>query len=327
MKHVSILIPHGSFSLVNVEGTYQILSQVNDMLRQAGGDSVFDVHLVGETRPEPLASGLFTVNPDSLLHEVTRTDLIIIPAIFGDPREVVEQNRAFIPWLLERREQGAEIASYCVGAFFLAATGLLSGRQCSTHWMHADEFRRLYPDVELVEDRIMTEADGIFTSGGAYSALNLLMYIVERYAGREAAVLASKAFMIDLDRQSQSPFIMFKTQRDHDDAVVRLVQEYIEEHYQQRLTVARLAARAGLVRRNLERRFRNATGNSVAEYVQRVKMEAAKRRLENTSGSIFDVMEEVGYTDLKAFRRAFRKTTALSPADYRSKYARRSVGR
>ena len=120
---------------------------------------------------------------------------------------------------------------------------------------------------------------------------------------------------------------MFKTQRDHDDAVVRLVQEYIEEHYQQRLTVALLAARAGLVRRNLERRFRNATGNSVAEYVQRVKMEAAKRQLENTSGSIFDVMEEVGYTDLKAFRRAFRKTTALSPAAYRNKYARRSVGR
>lgn len=320
MTHVSILIPHGHTSLVNIEGSFQIFSTVNGFLAEMGRDPVFDVHLVGLSRETRQTTGLFTVIPDMLVGEVAKTDLIIIPAIHGDPHEAVERNRDFIPWIVEMRTHGAEVASLCVGAFFLAATGLLTGRECSTHWMHAADFRRMFPDVHLVEDRIMTESDGLYTSGGAYSAVNLLLYLVEKHAGRDIAILAAKAFMVDIDRHSQSPFIIFKGQRAHGDDLVIAIQDTIETRFGEKLTVEQLAESVSLARRSLERRFRKATGNSVAQYLQRVRVEAAKKQLETGASSIVEVMHEVGYTDVKAFRKVFRDLTGMTPLDYRRKY-------
>lgn len=185
MKHVSILIPTGHTSLVNIEGTHQILSEVNNLRAGMGKAPLFDIQLVGLSKETSQREGLFTINPDCLLTDVTKTDLIIIPAIHGNFPRIVEANQPFIPWILQQFKGGAEVASLCIGSFFLAATGLLKGKQCATHWRFANEFRALYPDVELVDDKIITDEDGIYTSGGAYSFMNLLVYMIEKYAGRE----------------------------------------------------------------------------------------------------------------------------------------------
>jgi len=139
---------------------------------------------------------------------------------------VIELNQEFIPWIVEQYNGGAEVASLCIGSFFLAATGLLKGKKCATHWRFANEFRALYPDVDLVDEKITTDDDGIYTSGGAYAYLNLLVYLIEKYAGRQIAILIAKAFMIDIDRTLQSPFIIFQGQKSHEDDTVKKAQEY-----------------------------------------------------------------------------------------------------
>ena len=281
MKHVSILVPLGHTSLTNIEGTHQIFSEVNGFHAAMGRPPVFKIQLVGLTRETKQRDGLFTVNPDLLIQDVKKTDLIIVPAMLGDFKKAMILNKEFIPWIIDQYKEGAELASFCIGTFFLASTGLLKGKRCATHWRFANEFRAMFPDVILVDDKIMTEQDGIYSSGGAYSYLNLLLYLVEKYAGRDIAILTSKAFMIDIDRKSQSPFIMFKGQKEHDDEPVKQAQEFIENNFSEKITVDQLATMFALGRRNLERRFRKATSNTVVEYMQRVKIEAAKLSLES----------------------------------------------
>ena len=321
MKHISILIPRGNFSLVNVDGTHQILSQVNKFSCEKGLPPVFNIQLVGLEGSGP-ASGPISVSPEITIDKVQKTDLIFVPAIFGDPLEIAALNRDFIPWILQQYKSGAEVATYCVGAFFMAQTGLLNGKQCATHWAEAANFRAMFPQIDLVDDMIMTAEDGVYTSGGAYSYLNLLLYLIEKYTGREMAILISKTFMIDIDKHSQSPFIIFEGQKTHEDEPVKKAQEYIEENYMEKITVDEIAEKFALGRRSLERRLKKATSNTVSEYIQRVKIEAAKKGLETGMLNVNQVMYDVGYSDTKAFRHTFKKITGLTPVEYRNRYNR-----
>ena len=290
MKHVSILIPRGHTSMVNIGGAHQMLNMVNEILEEMERPPVFDVYLTGLERETRQSHGLFSVTPDLLIQETDRADLIIIPAIHDHFDKALRNNQEFIPWIVDQYKKGAELASFCVGAFFLASTGLLDGKQCATHWMHAHRFRQKFPDVNLVDEKIMTEEEGIYTSGGAYAFTNLILHIIEKYAGREIAVLISKAFSIDIDRASQSAFIIFEGQKDHSDEKVKSIQRYIEDHSDEMLLVTDLADRYAISRRTLERRFKKATSNTVSEYIQRVKVEAAKRNLQRGRKNVNEVM-------------------------------------
>lgn len=321
MKHISILIPRGAI-LGSLEGPRLLFSEVNELLKRIGKMPLFKVQLIGLAADTPVYNGMFSVHADELINNIYRTDLIIIPALDGNPCVTVENNKDFVPWIIKQHNNGAEVASLCVGAFLLAATGLVNGKQCATHWMAASDFRKTYPEVLLVEDKIITDENGIYSSGGAFSYLNLILYLIEKYAGRDIAVFCSKAFQIDIDRQSQSPFIMFKGQKDHEDEPIRKAQEFIESNFDDKISVDHLASMFALGRRNLERRFKKATSNTVVEYIQRVKIEAAKMSLETSRENVNEVMYKVGYTDTKAFRTTFKKFTGLSPVQYRNKYNR-----
>jgi transcriptional regulator GlxA family with amidase domain len=325
MKHISILIPHGHTSVVNIEGSHQIMNEVNGICKNMGRPPLFKVQLVGISKEASQRNGLFVISPDVLIDEVKKTDLIIIPAVHGDPQQVMKTNAAFVPWIKEQYKNGAEVATMCIASFFLASTGLLNGKQCATHWSAANKFRELFPEVNLVDDKIMTEDDGIYSSGGAYSFTNLLVYIIEKYAGRDIAIMIAKSFMIDIDRISQSPFIIFQGQKSHDDESIKKAQEFIENNFDEKITVDQLASMLALGRRNMERRFKKATSNTVIEYIQRVKIEAAKKNLENGRKNVNEVMYEVGYSDTKAFRTIFKRITGLSPIEYRSKYNKEAV--
>lgn len=321
MKHISILVPQGAI-LGSIEGPRQLLTQVNHFYTAKGAEPLFKVQLVGLTKETPLAGGLFTANADLLLKDVSKTDLIIIPAVEGDLQASLKTNADFIPWVTKHYKAGAEVASLCMGAFILASTGLLDGRKCATHWLAADQFRKMFPDVNLIAEKVITDEKGIYTSGGAYSYLNLILYLIEKYAGRDMAILCAKVFAIELERESQSPFIMFKGQKDHEDDQIRSAQEFIESNYSEKITVDQLASMLAIGRRNLERRFKKATSNTVVEYIQRVKIEAAKMSLESSRENVNEVMYKVGYTDTKAFRTTFKKITGLSPIHYKNKYNR-----
>jgi transcriptional regulator GlxA family with amidase domain len=319
MKHISILVPKGAI-LGSIEGPRQLLQGVNAYLKEMGKEPMFQVQLVGLAREVQLGGGLYTIHSDALLNDVKKTDLIIIPAIDGEMEQALVQNQEFVPWITKHYKAGSEVASLCIGAFLLASTGLLSGKKCATHWMAANNFKKMFPDVNLVTEKVVTDENGIYSSGGAYCYLSMVLYLIEKFAGRPAAVFCAKVFAIDIDRESQSPFMMFTGQKDHEDEPIRKAQVFIEDNFQNKITVDELASRFSLSRRNLERRFKRATSNTVVEYIQRVKIEAAKMSLESSRENVNEVMYKVGYTDTKAFRNTFKRITGLSPVQYRSKY-------
>lgn len=311
--------------MASLEGTRQLFAQVNNIMAMRGAAPMFDIQLVGLEENTPLCGGKFTVSADALIRDVKKTDLIVIPAIDGSMAEAIEINKEFVPWIVEQYGKGAEIASLCVGAFILASTGLVDDKKCATHWVAENEFRKMFPQVNLVTERIITEENGIYSSGGAFSYLNLILHLIEKYTGREMSMLLSKVFAIEIERDNQARFVMFSGQKDHDDDEVRAAQEYIENNYTEKLTVDQLASTFALGRRSLERRFKKATANTVVEYIQRVKIEAAKKDLETSRKTINEIMYEVGYNDTKAFRMTFKKVTGLSPIEYKNRYNRMSI--
>ena len=325
MKKISILVPESSVPQAIADPQY-LFTAVNQFMLMAGKAPVFDVELVGVKKEVKLSNGMFSVHTDRQIKNAKKTDLVFIPALFGDMRTALAKNKALVPWIQEQYAKGAEVASLCVGAFLLASTGLLNGKKCSTHWGFQNELREMFPEVEVVDGSIVTEEKRIYSSGGANSYWNLLLHLVEKYTNRETAILASKYFAIDIDRESQSAFAMFTGQKDHKDEAILKAQKYIEKNIHERITIDELAAVATMGRRSFERRFRQATNNSVLEYVQRVKIEAAKRQFESSRKNINEVMYDIGYTDTKAFRDLFKKITGLTPVEYRNKYNKRAIG-
>lgn len=326
--HVSIIVPKGDKVVSSILGAFKVFNAVNGYLAQTKPEDkpLFEIDLVGFSESESAYNDLFTIRTTKLISDIKKTDLIIVSTINGDIPKSLELNQPFVDWMIKMREKNnCEIASLCMGAFLFAQTGLLSGRPAATHWMGADAFRMMFPDVKLMTEKVITDDEGLYTSGGAYSFLNLLLYLVEKHAGKEAAIWASKLFEIEFIRDNQSQFIIFNGQKDHQDEVIKNSQEYIEKHFNEKISVEELAERAALSRRNFVRRFKKATSNTPLEYIQRVKIEAAKKSLETSVFNINEVMYAVGYSDTKAFRNTFRKITGLTPSDYKVRYNRYSA--
>ena len=324
MKHISLLVPQEAV-MASIVDPQTLITGVNDFLAAAGKPPLFNLQLIGLTRQVKLTNGQFSVHTDALLGDVKKTDLVIIPALGGDLKSSVTKNKEFVPWIVKQYHNGAEVASLCIGAFLLASTGLLNGKECSSHWLTADLFREMFPEVTLVDGRIVTEQQGLYSSGGATSYWSLLLHLVEKFAGREMAIMASKIYALEIDRKSQSPFAMFRGQKKHEDEPVKLAQEFIETNITERITVEELANRYAIGRRHFERRFKKATNNTPVEYMQRVKIEAAKKLFESSPKNVSEVMYDVGYSDGKSFRTIFKKITGLSPVDYRNKYNKQAA--
>jgi transcriptional regulator GlxA family with amidase domain len=326
MKHMSILVPNGEGNnLSSIIGAYKIFTKANDIRSQRGAEPVFRIQLVGGGGVTDYFDGLFSVHPHTDVTQLAKTDVIVIPSLNHNFQHSLAVNQPMIKWIETQYKNGAEIASICTGAFLLAATGLVDGKSCSTHWSAADTFRTMFPEVDLKTDKLITEEKGIYTNGGAYSFLNLIIYLVEKYYDRQTAIFCSKIFQIDIGRSSQSEFSVFSGQKQHDDEVVLQAQDYIEQNVPNKITIDDLSAKFNVSRRNFDRRFIKATGNTPIEYAQRVKIEAAKKAFETNRKNINEVMYEVGYTDVKAFREVFRRFTGISPLEYKGKYYRAAV--
>lgn len=308
--------------LASIADARYVFTMVNQFLTRAGKQPLFHVQLVGLTKEVKAHNGVFAIFPDIMLDDAKHTDLIIIPSLTGDMMSSPYLNKDFAPWIARQYKNGAEVASLCTGAFLLAFSGLLKGKQCTTHWQYANEFKYFYPSVKVVDEKVITDQNGLYSSGGSNAYWNLLVHLVEKYAGREMAIHAAKYFVIDLDRDVQSPFIIFNGLKDHDDELIKNVQAYIEQNYTEKLTVDQLAVTFNITRRTFERRFKQATRNTVAEYIQRVKIEGAKKQLEIGRKSVSEVMIDVGYMDTQTFRDVFKKITGMTPVDYKHKYNR-----
>ena len=321
MKHITILVPEGEGNnLSSIVGAYKILTRANEFRKQNQGAALFNIQLAGNKKRVAFHEGIFTVQPHVGISSIQKTDLIIIPSVNHQYVEAVKRNRPMINWIEMQYHSGAAVASICTGAFLLAASGLLNGKSCATHWAAADNFRQMFPEVNLQPDQLITDEKGIYTNGGAFSFLNLMIYLVEKYFDRATAIYCAKIFQIEMDRNSQSAFAIFTGQKKHGDELVQQAQTFIEHHVQEKISMEALSLKLAVGRRNFNRRFIKATGNTPLEYAQRVRVEAAKKALENSRKTINEIMYDVGYSDVKAFREVFRNITGMSPLEYRSRF-------
>ena len=318
-KHISILALKNA-NYASIVDARAVFRKVNELLRAQAKKDIFEIQIIGESSEVVIEEGLVAITVDMVTHEIDKTDLIIIPALRGDMLSSGHYNRFFVDWIVKQYKRNAEVASLCTGAFMLAFTGLLKNKKCTTHWQYANEFRFFYPDIQLVDGKIIVEQNGLYSSGGSNAYWNLLLFLVEKYVSREMAILVAKYFVVNLDKVAQTPFIVFNGLKAHDDEKVLQAQEFIEQNYAGKITVENLAEQFFLTRRTFERRFKKNTTCTVLEYLQKVRIEASKKALEAGRKSVDEIMTDVGYFDSQTFRELFKKITGLTPVEYKDKY-------
>ncbi|WON93947.1 GlxA family transcriptional regulator [Sphingobacterium sp. UGAL515B_05] len=328
MKHLTILVPDsqtGPNTISCIVGTYHVFTEANRYYDQLNREPIFNIELAGVSRQSNFVNGLLTVMTQKDIATIQKTDLIIVPAVISNFSAIEAGNSMLSAWILDHYTKGANVASMCTGAYLLASTGLLDNKNCSIHWKSAANFHKLFPKVNLKTEQIITDEQGIYTNGGGYSFLNLLLYLVEKFYDRQTAIYCSKIFQIDIARQTQSDFMIFNGQKSHGDEMVMRAQDYLENNFSEKISMEKLSEKFTVGRRNFDRRFIKATGNTPVEYLQRIKVESAKKELESSRKTVNEVMYAIGYTDIKAFREIFRRFTGLSPLEYKNKYNKAAI--
>ncbi len=323
MKRVTILAVEGCMAS-GVIGLLDILTIANACRvgsHPTEGFPFFHVDIATPTGESVNSFNLVPVMPQRSIDDVESTDIIIIPPVAIPLPSAIEQNRSVFPWLKHHHERKAVLASVCTGAFFIAETGLLDGRPATTNQSVASQFEDMYPEVELNLQRIIVDNGDTVCAGSTYSFRELVIYLIERYCDHETAVQVSKMFLIDKNRSSQAPYLVFQQQKGHEDKEILDVQEWLESHYSTNITADSMAGKWGMSKRSFSRRFKNATGDSFNIYLQRLRIEAAKTKLESTRDSFDEITSQVGYEDSRSFSRLFKKATSLSPRAYRQKFA------
>ena len=310
-----------TFGSISITGLMDILNKSCALWSEAtGAGPMFDVELVALTNAPLRFGDAVTLHPAATIATARKPDLVLIPSAGDDVPESLTALRDFIPWITACAAQGARIVSMCTGAFLLAESGLLDGRTATTHWRFADRFRSAYPNVDLHPERIIVDEGMVITSGAATSFLDLALYLIELYGGHDAAVLTAKVLLIEMGRDTQLPFTIFSTRKMHGDRQILRAQQFIEANGHRPVTIEQLARRAGMSVRTFDRRFRSAVGETPTTYLQKLRVEKAKRLLESGTDTIEDIAEKVGYEDGRSFRRLFKTLTDLSPQAYRRKY-------
>lgn len=267
-----------------------------------------------------LGSSGIQLNPHRPLAMVTATDLVLIPPFIPLPDPAMANSTELADWLCARHHAGIPIAAMCTGAFLLAQTGLLNGKSATTNWQFAGKFRRLFPAVHLHIEQTLTEEDGLICTGAATSYLNLGLRIISRHGSPELASTCAKALLIDPNRDSQTPYFIFRQGQDHNDLQVNKAQHYLAENLAKPIRIDDVANHVHISPRHFKRRFKQATGYPPVHYLQLIRIEAAKKKLETTFATIEEITRQIGYEDSSTFRRLFKYHTKLSPREYRDKF-------
>lgn len=264
--------------------------------------------------------GPIYIKPDSALGAIRKTDLIFVPTTGISLDDVVERNAPVVPWLRRWHKRGAAIASVCSGVGLVAAAGLLDGKRATTHWALADRFRQMYPKVKWMPELMVTEDRGFYCGGGVHAALDLSLYLVEKFCGHEVAVQSAKALLIETPRAWQAGFAIVPLKTEHNDDSISSAQEWLHENFRKTFSLESPARRVGMSLRNFVRRFKQATGDSPLIYLQKLRIAAAKRLLEGDHRSVQEISDAVGYQDAAFFRQLFERHTGVSPSAYRQRF-------
>jgi len=264
--------------------------------------------------------GPIQIKPAAAIKDIRNTDLIFIPTTGISIDDVVERNAPVVPWLKRWHKRGAEIASVCSGVGLVAETGMLDGKRATTHWGLAERFREKYPRVKWMPELMVTEDHGFYCGGGVHAALDLSLYLVEKFCGHDIAMQSAKAMLIETPRAWQAGFAVVPLKTEHNDDTISSAQDWLHENFHRPFPLEAPARRVGMSLRNFVRRFKQATGDSPLTYLQKLRVAAAKRLLESDHRTVQEVSDAVGYQDVAFFRALFQRHTGVSPSAYRERF-------
>jgi len=323
MKKVSILATDQTIA-TTVLGPMDVLflaGRLWNVINDARMTPYFDVEIVAEKSGQIACLNNILIQPHKTIQEVKKTDLIIISSI-TNRASITSRERKHntdpktIRWLRNQHRRGASIASVCTGAFMLAETGLLDGKTATTHWGFIDLFRERFPKVNLQPEKLITDEGTLYCAGALSAGIDLSIYLVEKYCGHEIAIQCSKALMHDMGRQTQAPFSLLQFQKKHGDEAVLAAQLWLEKNLAKSVNMKTVAHNQGMSRRTFERRFKKATGDTLLFYLQKIRVEAAKKMLEMEKVTFDEISYRAGYQNSCHFREIFRKHTGLLPSQY-----------
>lgn len=267
-----------------------------------------------------VSNNCIQINPHGTLEDIAKSDYLIIPAFVAIPESRQMQDPRILDYLHRQHVSGTTLAAVCTGAFLLAETGLLNGKIATTNWQFAKKFRQRYPKVRLDIDNILTEEDNLICTGAATAIMNLALKIIKREGSGRLASACAKALLIDPNRKSQAPYSLYIQSERHNDGEILKAEQYMLDHLDSNIVIDEVAEFVCISSRHFKRRFKDATGDSPLNYLQKLRIDEAKNQLENTLESINEITRRVGYEDDSAFRRLFKRHTSLSPREYRDKF-------
>jgi len=309
--------------LSSITGPVDIFSVASlewQRIRPSDHSPYFQPTVVGPANRVITAFNGQLVQIETSFNRTTLYDIVFVPVIFGNLEPILADSET-IGWLSRQGRNGACLCSVCAGSFLLAQTGLLDGRKATTHWNLADSFATRFPGVSVKKDTMLVDEGNCITAGGVSAYLDLSLYLAARFGSRELAAILSRILLIDPSRHSQSPYRTHSFNKNHGDSVILLIQNWLQDNYSCSITVSGLAARAGLGERTFMRNFKRATGDTPLEYLQQLRIEAARTLLESTAETVEEIVLKTGYEDASSFRKLFKKYTGLSPSQYRKKFS------
>jgi transcriptional regulator GlxA family with amidase domain len=267
------------------------------------------------------------LSPECSLEEIEHTDIIVLPASGLDVQQQIASGTPLLGWLRKWHERGAYIAGICSGVAFLAEAGLLEGRQATTHWAVAERLRERYPGVQWRTDQFLTEDGRVFCSGGVYAAIDLSLFLVERFCGHEIALQCAKSLLVSMPRSRQSGYSVLPLSRPHSDARIRQAEEHLQQKFSEGVPIDTVAGLVGMSPRNFIRRFKAATGRLPGAYVQALRVASAKDLLEKGAQPVRHISLKVGYEDVAFFRSVFKRHTGMTPLEYRNRFGQMNFER
>ena len=322
MKEITVLLLDQMFSSTAI-GPMEVFRHAGSLWNVLTGTQCaprFHVTTASADGRPVRCDGEIWIQPNAALNEVGKPDLIFVPTTGLSLDDVVERNAPVVPWLKRRSTRGVAIASVCSGVGLVAAAGLLDGKRATTHWGLADRFREKYPRVNWMPELMVTEDRGFYCGGGVNASLDLSIYLVERFCGHEIALQTAKALLIETPRAWQSGFAIVPLKTDHNDDSISSAQEWMHKNFARTFPLEDPARRVGMSVRNFVRRFKQATGDSPLSYLQKLRVAAAKRMLENNHRTMQEISDAVGYGDVAFFRSLFQRHTGVSPSAYRDRF-------
>lgn len=325
MQQVILFAVENTF-ISTISGPLEVFAYTGGMWNYLTGTPIeleFQVKVASiDGKPIRTRTGL-VINPDISLKEASAADIVLVASCGEDIETAIKQNQAAIPWLVKQYEAGALLGSICSGLALLAETGLMDGRKAATHWGMRDEFQQRYPQIEIQGDDLYVDDGDIVTSGGGNAGSDLALHLVEKFCSCEKSKQCANALLLDTNRGSQKPYSGILHHRIHNDDKVQTIQNWLDENFHQEINLDELADNNHMSPRNFKRRFKLASGETPLGYLQKLRVEAAKKLLESSDSAVDQISLQVGYADHNHFRKLFKRHTTLTPSNYRERYRRK----